>query len=1180
MFIRASRSKPVACTAILLFFILILNTSYLNSGKVISQEADRVFAQGQEAYKDGDFVKAIERFSQVLVLTKDKGLLEDTYFYLSLCNFNMNELTSAREWIKRVVEMNPGRRVSSIYPQEYRELYEQVKREVSVSLERRTSPPKEDTAEQDEKKRPETPQVVVVPSESRGGGGGSVILYLLLGAALAGGVAYFLLSKKDEGGNGGSGNGEEQEGSIQVNSTPTGATIYLDGVNTGNKTNSTLTGVDPGNHTIKLTKDAYVDYSASVSVSAGQTATVNATLKKHTLTLTSPSEDSVWYMGQKAEIKWKTGDSTASGGLLGLGDRFNRLLKGGNPLAQLKRMRLFRFSAPAQQRANQQASIRTGGGVREQALKSEKSMGFEGAGKDVSGVYEADPSVVDSVTGTAGTAGIHTFSPAMAAGKGLGKGSLDKTGIQGLKSVKIVLLQAGEVVRTIASSTDNDGAYTWEVPRGLDKASNYRVKIESVSESSVNDVTEKFEITSVGDIRVKSQPNGAAVYLDGSDTGKKSNCLLTDITTGTHTVMLIKEGYEDYVKTFWVKANEVNVVDADLSKHSITVTSPAAGDEWARGAEVDILWNTDAVADALRKLNEAESTAAPGLDSQVQDGNKGDVKPQVLTDVKIDLYKGGTKVKTIVNSTDNDGSYSWTVPNNTALGTNYKVRISCKADSRIYGESGLFSVTGFGAIKVTSTPSNADVYLDGTDTGKTTPCTLKNINPGDHVVKVSKEGYADYQETVTVEENKTVNVSAVLEELELKIISPEKYDIWGKGKTIKVEWETESTASGLRVSSSQPAGDADALNKEDDSTGDTAAGQVKIELYKGLTKVATLTDGTANDGNFWWKVSKEKEISGENFTLKISIKGQPDIYDESEVFTITDMTYEHALTIGSGPGTGDTQFNSPFAIGLDNSLPVHLYIADMNNHRIVKYTWTGSFVKKWGSEGNGAEQFKNPTGVAVDFWGDQKVFVTDFTNHRISIWTKNGNHVTNWGSGPGNGTNEFFGPAEVTISKDSKLYVTDCYNHRVKKTGLYGWVQNIWGTNGSGINQFRSPMGIDIDLLGNLYVADVYNHRIQKFDANGNYKLTWGTSGEENSQFKTPYAVATDIFGFVYVTDSVNHRIQKFTSLGKFITKWGSEGNAEGEFKSPRGIAVDGYGNVYVSDFENHNIQKFRITYD
>ena len=857
MYIRTSRSKPVACTAILLFFVLIINTSYLNSGKVVVQDADSVFAQGQEAYKDGDFVKAIERFSQVLVLTKDKGLLSDTYFYLSLCNFHMNEITSAKEWIRRVVEIDPGRRVSSIYPQEYRELFEQVKREVSVAMEKRTSPPREDTAGKDETKKPESPQVIVVPAESKGGGGGgSVILYLLLGAALAGGAAYFLLSKKDEGGNGGNGgNGEEQQGSIQVNSTPTGASIYLDGTNTGNTTNTTLTGVTPGNHTIKLTKDAYVDYSTSVSVSAGQTATVNASLKKHTLTITSPDEDTIWYRGQKAEIKWKTGDSTVSGGFLGLGNRFNSLLKGGNPLAQLKRMRLFRFSAQAQRRENQQVSIRSEGGVRSQALRSEKSMGFEGAGKNVIGFSEINHGVSDSAAATMGSS-THPLSPNRTPGKGLEKGSIGEAGIQGLQNVKIELLQAGEVIRTIATSTNNDGSFTWDVPLGLDNAANYRIKIESVSESSVNDVTEKFEINSIGDIRVKSQPTGAIVYLDGSDTGKKSNCLLENIPTGNHTVMLIKEGYKDYVKTFWVKANQVNLVDAVLSKHSITVNSPAAGDEWARGANVDILWNSDAVVEALGKLNEAESTAAADLDSQTQDGKKGDVKPLVLTGVKIDLYKGSTKVKTIVSSTDNNGSYSWTVPNNTALGTNYKVRISCTADSRIYGESGLFSVTGFGAIKVTSTPSNAEVYLDGTDTGETTPCTLKNISPGDYTVKVTKKGYADYEETVTVEENKTVNVSAVLVELELKIISPEKYDIWEKGKPIKIEWETESTSSGLRSSSNQPAEDLNDLNNNDNTSIDTDAGLVNIDLYKGLTKVETLANTTANDGIFWCKVSK------------------------------------------------------------------------------------------------------------------------------------------------------------------------------------------------------------------------------------------------------------------------------------------------------------------------------------
>lgn len=1181
MIIRSSRSKPVASAAILLFFILIFNTTYLNSGKVVSQEAESVFKQGQDAYKEGDFVKAIERFSQVLVLSKDKGLLTDTYFYLSLCNFHMNEITSAKEWIRRVVEADPGRRISSIYPVEYRELYEEVKREVSVSMETRTSPPREDTTTKDEKKGGETPQVVVVPAESRGGGGGSVILYVLLGAALAGGAAYFLLKEKnkDEGNGGNGGNGEEQKGSIQVNSTPTGAKVYLDGVNTGKTTNTTLTDVNPGSHTIKLTKDAYVDHSTSVTVSAGQTTTINASLKKHTLTLTDPEGDTVWYRGQKADIKWTTGDSSSSGDFFGMMGRFSSLFKGGNPMAHLKRMRMFRFNAQTQRRTSQESSLRKEGGVRSQAFNAEESLGLHNTQGEIIGFHTINQKVSTPVSGTPTRSTIQPFLQNTNAGNSMEKGSLSEGGIQGLEKVKIELLQAGKVINTIASSTNNDGSYSWEVPLGLDDAANYKVKIQSVSESSVNDVSEKFEITSAGDVRIKSTPNQAIVYLDGKDTGKKTNCILTDISTGTHTIMLIKEGYVNYVKSIQVKANQVKVVDADLTKHAITVNSPAAGDEWARGSQVNILWNSDAASEVLKKLDESEPIIGTGIDSQERDGISGETKAQVLSNVKIDLYHGGNKVNTIAANTENDGSHSWTVPKNTTLGSNYKVRISCVSDPRVFGESGLFSVTGFGSIKVTSSPSDADVFLDGSDTGENTPCLLKNITPGNHTIKITKTGFADYEKTVMVKEDKTTNISATLAKLQIKITKPEKYDIWGKGKTVKINWKNQSTTSLRRSSSAQM--DMDKSNSDvDDPSTDTASNKVKIELYKGLAKAATLTNSTANDGEYEWKVSKERDIAGENFTIKISVVGQSEISDESEIFTITDMNYEYTLTIGSGPGSGNTQFNHPYAIALDKSVPTHLYIADCNNHRIVKYTWTGSFVKIWGSYGSGWNQLKSPTGIAVDYWGDQKVYVADYYNHRISIWTDDGVHVTNWGSGPGNGTNQFNGPGEVAISKDNKLYVTDNGNNRAKKTGLSGWVYNIWGSFGTGAGQFKSPYGIHIDNLGNLYISEINNDRIQKFDANGNYKLMWGNTGTEDGQFNNPRGVATDIFGFVYVVDHNNCRIQKFTSLGKFIVTWGSQGSAINQFEKPRGIAVDGYGNVYVADTENNRIQKFRVKYD
>lgn len=70
----------------------------------------------------------------------------------------------------------------------------------------------------------------------------------------------------------------DQTGSISISSSPTAARIWLDGADTGKSTPATVTGVPTGTRTVKLTKSGYLDYSTTVSVTAGQTATVSGTL--------------------------------------------------------------------------------------------------------------------------------------------------------------------------------------------------------------------------------------------------------------------------------------------------------------------------------------------------------------------------------------------------------------------------------------------------------------------------------------------------------------------------------------------------------------------------------------------------------------------------------------------------------------------------------------------------------------------------------------------------------------------------------------------------------------------------------------------------------------------------------------------------------------------------------------
>ena len=74
-------------------------------------------------------------------------------------------------------------------------------------------------------------------------------------------------------------------GSIAITSSPSGANAHLNNAYKG-ITPLTISDVDPGTHTIKLTLEDYLDWSQNVTVTAGETYDVHATLTKPTPTPT------------------------------------------------------------------------------------------------------------------------------------------------------------------------------------------------------------------------------------------------------------------------------------------------------------------------------------------------------------------------------------------------------------------------------------------------------------------------------------------------------------------------------------------------------------------------------------------------------------------------------------------------------------------------------------------------------------------------------------------------------------------------------------------------------------------------------------------------------------------------------------------------------------------------------
>ena len=67
----------------------------------------------------------------------------------------------------------------------------------------------------------------------------------------------------------------------------------------------------------------------------------------------------------------------------------------------------------------------------------------------------------------------------------------------------------------------------------------------------------------------------------------------------------------------------------------------------------------------------------------------------------------------------------------------------------------------YGEADISSTPVMADIYIDGTKRGQT-PQVVEQLLIGEHQLRLSKQGYADYNGSITVSEGETASVSTTL----------------------------------------------------------------------------------------------------------------------------------------------------------------------------------------------------------------------------------------------------------------------------------------------------------------------------------------------------------------------------------------------------------------------------------
>ena len=153
-------------------------------------------------------------------------------------------------------------------------------------------------------------------------------------------------------------------------------------------------------------------------------------------------------------------------------------------------------------------------------------------------------------------------------------------------------------------------------------------------------------------------------------------------------------------------------------------------------------------------------------------------------------------------------------------------------------------------------------------------------------------------------------------------------------------------------------------------------------------------------------------------------------------------------------GDGDGRFNMPWDIAIDSASDV--YVTDWRNDRVQKFDSSGKFLMAFGSSGNAEGQFNRPNGISVDSDGD--VYVCDWMNDRVQVFDQLGifkdmlighSGMSKWGRTFLDANPEiegklelaaqnieikerFYRPVSVHVDSECKVFVADCYRHRVQ----------------------------------------------------------------------------------------------------------------------------------------------------
>ena len=284
-----------------------------------------------------------------------------------------------------------------------------------------------------------------------------------------------------------------------------------------------------------------------------------------------------------------------------------------------------------------------------------------------------------------------------------------------------------------------------------------------------------------------------------------------------------------------------------------------------------------------------------------------------------------------------------------------------------------------------------------------------------------------------------------------------------------------------------------------------------------------------------------------------------------------------------------TPMNRPLGMALDAD--GNLYVAEEYGYRITRFDQAGAVNLQIGTQGLGdsleAPSFNRPNSVAVG--PDGLLYVVDTWNYQIQVIDpQTGETQVRWGrageygfDAPALPTDAFWGPRDVKVDDQGRIYVTDTGNKRVRVYRIEGgeavYLYDI-GSGGSGPGQLDEPSSIALHPDGRVFVGDTWNRRVSVFTQEGAYLDSFPVRGWYDERGNRPYLAIDAEREILYVGDHDAGRVLVYSTGGECLGSFGqSAGQAQvpGRFGVVGGIVVAPDGSVWVSDAGQGLIYQF-----